>query len=76
MQELYYFLHCSAYLDASSLVMIGELGMIWLSHVENCVYVVATLGINLLFHSFFWLYVQNYYFLIIKILVEEFRIVL
>lgn len=42
--EHYYSLLCWGCLGASSLAMIGESGMIWLSLAENSVYVAVILG--------------------------------
>lgn len=44
MQELYCFLPCLAFLGASLLVMIEGFAMIWLSLVENYVFVAVNLG--------------------------------
>jgi hypothetical protein len=46
MQELYCFLPCLAFLDASLLVMIEEFAMIWPNLVENYVFVAVNLGNN------------------------------
>lgn len=55
LQEHWCFSHYWAYLDASSLVMTEEYAMIWLSHVENCVFVAVTLGIfSLCGFWYFW----------------------
>jgi hypothetical protein len=46
MQELYCFLPCLAFLDASLLVMIEEFAIIWPNLVENYVFVAVNLGNN------------------------------
>ncbi|WJX41387.1 hypothetical protein P8452_28747 [Trifolium repens] len=45
LQELYCFLPCLAFLDASLLVMIEEFAMIWPNLVENYVFVAVNLGV-------------------------------
>ncbi|WJX78300.1 hypothetical protein P8452_61538 [Trifolium repens] len=42
--ELYCFLSCLAFLDASLLVMIEEFAIIWPNLVENYVFVAVNLG--------------------------------